>query len=213
MFGHVKLQGFLNVHANFQTFGIALLTLFRMSTGESWNFIMADCARQKSIMFDCEPQGFEQIQKDGIQGCGSPMVAYVYFLSFMIVVSFVFLNLFIVVIFESFENSKNEAHLKVSILAFEKFRIIWTKYDHGGSGYIEVEDLPALIEDILEEEIAWVNELNEDLQNGQIEKEEYEQKNVMFNLYKDHHFLDIAAAAFESQESFKLKAIDSKKME
>lgn len=54
MFGNVKLQGFLNVHANFQTFGIALLTLFRMSTGESWNFIMADCARQKSIIFDCE---------------------------------------------------------------------------------------------------------------------------------------------------------------
>lgn len=128
------------------------------------------------------------------------MAAYMYFLSFMIVVSFVFLNLFIVVIFESFENSKNEAHLKVSTLAFEKFKKLWTKFDHGGSGYIEVEDLPALIEDILDEEIAWVQELNEDLANGQIEKEEYENKNVMFNLYKDHHFLGIAERAFDSKK-------------
>ena len=125
------------------------------------------------------------------------MAAYVYFLSFMIVVSFIFLNLFIVVIFESFENSKNEAHLKVSTLAFEKFRKIWSNFDHKGSGYIEVEDLPPLIEMILDEEIAWVQELNEDLSNGLIEKEEYESKNVMFNLYKDHHFLDIAEAAFD----------------
>lgn len=115
----------------------------------------------------------------------------------MIVVSFIFLNLFIVVIFESFENSKNEVHLKVSTLAFEKFRKIWSNFDHKGSGYIEVEDLPPLVEMILDEEIAWVQELNEDLSNGLIEKEEYESKNVMFNLYKDHHFLDIAEAAFE----------------
>ena len=30
-------------HANFDDFGTALLTLFRMSTGEGWNEIMDDC--------------------------------------------------------------------------------------------------------------------------------------------------------------------------
>ena len=81
-------------------------------------------------MFDCiAQQDYEGIKKDGIQGCGSPIAAYMYFLSFMIVVSFIFLNLFIVVIFESFENSKNEEHLKVSTLAFEKFLRIWSNFD------------------------------------------------------------------------------------
>ena len=130
-----------------------MLTLFRMATGESWNFIMADCARQKSILFDCEPQTYDQVMKDGIHGCGSPMPAYLYFCSYMVVVSFIFLNLFIVVIFESFENSKNEALLKVSMLAFEKFKKIWSHFDHKGTGFIEVENLPALIEMIFEEEI------------------------------------------------------------
>ena len=47
MFGEIKLQSDLNVHANFQTFSAAFLTLFRMSTGESWHTIMYDAARSE----------------------------------------------------------------------------------------------------------------------------------------------------------------------
>ena len=36
------LFGMYNEHANFSNFGRALVTLFRMSTGESWNGIMHD---------------------------------------------------------------------------------------------------------------------------------------------------------------------------
>lgn len=43
----------MNVHANFQSFPIALQTLFRMSTGESWHEIMYDAGRSKSYSFDC----------------------------------------------------------------------------------------------------------------------------------------------------------------
>ncbi len=34
--------GLLNEHANFNSFGMSMLTLFRMATGESWNGIMLD---------------------------------------------------------------------------------------------------------------------------------------------------------------------------
>jgi hypothetical protein len=54
MFAEVKLQGSLDIHANFQSFGGALLTLFRMSTGESWHMLMYDCARTRSLTFDCK---------------------------------------------------------------------------------------------------------------------------------------------------------------
>ena len=33
----------LNRHANFETFGSAMLLLFRMATGENWNNVMHDC--------------------------------------------------------------------------------------------------------------------------------------------------------------------------
>jgi hypothetical protein len=37
--------GMYNEHANFSNFGKAMVTLFRMSTGESWNGIMHDVSK------------------------------------------------------------------------------------------------------------------------------------------------------------------------
>ena len=51
LFAEVQLQETLDDHANFQSFGIAFLTLFRCSTGEGWNALMLDTMRQRSILF------------------------------------------------------------------------------------------------------------------------------------------------------------------
>ena len=53
LFSTVKLQTSLNEHANFQTLGTALVTLFRVSTGDGWNFLMEDASRPRSIDFQC----------------------------------------------------------------------------------------------------------------------------------------------------------------
>lgn len=53
LFSEVNLQTHLNSHANFQHFGVALLTLFRITTGEGWQDIMYDSARQRDILFQC----------------------------------------------------------------------------------------------------------------------------------------------------------------
>lgn len=51
LFAEVMLQETLDDHANFQSFGIAFLTLLRCSTGEAWNWVMLDTMRQQSIVF------------------------------------------------------------------------------------------------------------------------------------------------------------------
>jgi Ion transport protein len=45
VFAEVKLQSYLDIHANFQSFGLAFLTLLRCSTGEAWDSIMMDMVR------------------------------------------------------------------------------------------------------------------------------------------------------------------------
>jgi hypothetical protein len=65
-FSTVKLQEDLNENANFQSFGVAMLTLFRISTGESWNAIMEDCGRGRSIDFQCYEQTYAEQQSQGI---------------------------------------------------------------------------------------------------------------------------------------------------
>mmetsp|Transcript_28676 Transcript_28676/g.13274 ORF Transcript_28676/g.13274 Transcript_28676/m.13274 type:complete len:84 (+) Transcript_28676:254-505(+) len=60
---------------------------------------------------------YEEIQQNGgsPNGCGSSsLVANLYFISFTLVVTFIFLNLFIAVILKGFEESSNSEQLKIS---------------------------------------------------------------------------------------------------
>jgi hypothetical protein len=74
---------------NFSNFGFAFLLNLRIATGEDWNNIMFDCAR---TTYDCVA---------GV-GCGN-ISAYLYFISNQIVVTFVMLNLFVLVVLQLFE--------------------------------------------------------------------------------------------------------------
>jgi len=57
LFANIKLQTNLTNYANFQSFWLALLTLWRCSTGEGWNSLMMDTMRQRSIIFQCDDSG------------------------------------------------------------------------------------------------------------------------------------------------------------
>jgi|TARA_B110000305_G_scaffold241048_1_gene313602 hypothetical protein len=114
-----------------------------MATGESWHEIMFDCGRKKSVTFDCyENISYEQIAKEGILGCGSTVAANMYCISFMVVVSFVFLQLFIAIILESFNTSSGEEGLKIKQETLDKFNQLWTKMFPDLEHYMDVTLLP-----------------------------------------------------------------------
>jgi hypothetical protein len=48
LFGEIKLNNDLNEHANFQSLGIAFLTLIRITTGEKWPNLMESLSRDPS---------------------------------------------------------------------------------------------------------------------------------------------------------------------
>jgi len=91
-YAHVKHGEFLNQHANFRSFGTAVLTLVRSSTGENWNLIMYELVNTEGGCKD-DPQWDDPEP----MGCGVSS-AYVYFFSFILLVGFVMLNVFIAVI-------------------------------------------------------------------------------------------------------------------
>ena len=134
LFSKVALKEALHHRANFQTFYLALVTLFRCSTGEYWNELMHDLAGRdpNSEGEPCvdEPEydpaycGFEGSDWETckpLNGCGRGAWSYVYFMSFAIIVSFVFVNLFVTVILETFEvATKNALETKVQIEGSQK---------------------------------------------------------------------------------------------
>ena len=73
----------INMNANFTTFYLALLTLIRTSTGENWTAVMHDCNAQVGA------------------------IAIFYWVVFILITYFIFLNIFIAVIYESFSAVKS----------------------------------------------------------------------------------------------------------
>ena len=84
MFHDVKSGVVINEYKNFQVFDSSFLLLFSISTGEDWNRIMYDCLH---TLPDCIPG----------ETCGNSL-ASVYFISFIVLITYVMLNLFILVI-------------------------------------------------------------------------------------------------------------------
>jgi hypothetical protein len=53
LFGEIEDDEFLNHNVNFKSFYIAMMTLWRCATGESWNGIMHECFYAQSIVAVC----------------------------------------------------------------------------------------------------------------------------------------------------------------
>ncbi|XP_030634877.1 voltage-dependent T-type calcium channel subunit alpha-1H [Chanos chanos] len=85
----------LSKHANFENFGIAFLTLFRVSTGDNWNGIMKDTLKE------CR----------GGDGCLSylPLLSPLYFVTFVLIAQFVLVNVVVAVLMKHLEESNKEA--------------------------------------------------------------------------------------------------------
>jgi hypothetical protein len=81
LFGEVREGEAIGEEANFCSFPIAMLTLFRCATGEGWNTIMHDAMDE---------------------GHGGSWLAVPYFVSFVVLSSFVVLKMLIAVILETY---------------------------------------------------------------------------------------------------------------
>jgi len=113
LFYDVPETGAINPYNNFSNFGNAMMLCFQIATGENWDRIMFDCARTS---YDCAA---------GIN-CGK-WYAYAYFICFKIVVTYIMLNLFVLVVLQLFEKYFLEDDNAVSVFKedFDMFQEAW----------------------------------------------------------------------------------------
>jgi len=131
-FGDISLSNsdHLNDYANFATFGSSLITLFRMSTGESWNGIMHDCMRTTNCIVG--------------KTCGNPWVAVPFFCSFIVFSTFLMLNVFVAVVLRNFEeevtNDPKNSTNPISRTELANFGKLWSIFT-GGRHQLHCGDL------------------------------------------------------------------------
>jgi len=123
MFGVLGVSFFSNIpqtgegitrHANFTNLGFAMLTLFRISTGEDWHLIMHDCAEDNAA-------------------------APLYFVIFIVVVSFVMINVFVACVVDNMKASQGE------LFPSDLYQQEWSRLDPTGSGWIDADKLQDLL--------------------------------------------------------------------
>jgi hypothetical protein len=77
-------------------------------------------------------------------GCGHES-AYIFFVSYMLIIAFVFINLFIAVILEGFEQSEMIENSMMNTEHMNIFKKAWVKLDPLGSGFITTLELRPLL--------------------------------------------------------------------
>lgn len=109
LFQNVSTGKIINEYNNFADFKMAMLILFRCSTGEDWNAIMFDCGVQQSLI-----------------------ISQIYFMSFITLVMFIMLNLFIMVLIQSYEDCEKNPERVSDIFHKEvkKIKVYWNLHSN-----------------------------------------------------------------------------------
>lgn len=140
VFGLTRLGKTANYQANFRDFGTAMLTLFRMTTGEAWNKIM----HEMMIEFPfCSHNNYTYLMSD----CGSTAWGLGIFLSFEIVAGMILMSLFVVTVIDNFDfTSQEDAMLALFTQEdLTNYKHAWSEFDPKGTGYIKKENVTKLL--------------------------------------------------------------------
>lgn len=154
LFGDIQVLGNPDLHGmnsdvNFTNFYLAMIMLFRISTGESWNNLMHDCF-----------SGARCAEPPHHRDCGNTVVSVIFFVSFMVAGSFVFVNLFIAVIIEKlFQYEQDEGSDQLTLMThdLECFVESWARIAPDGCKYIPTVMLPQLLQDV-DPPLGWKGE-------------------------------------------------------
>lgn len=139
-FGLTKFGSNESGNLNFRDVPRALILLFRMSCGESWNVFMEDFA---TITYPNCVRGDNFFESD----CGSAGWARVLFISWNILSMYIFVSLFVSLIFESFSYvyQRSSGLSIVSREEIRRFKEAWATFDPEGTGFISKEAFPRLL--------------------------------------------------------------------
>ena len=92
---------------HFESLHISLLSLFRVATLEDWTDIMY------TAIYGCQNYGYSGMEELCKSSIAFPFLGWFYFVSFVLLATFIFFNLFIGVIISNMEDIKEKERLRL----------------------------------------------------------------------------------------------------
>jgi len=139
-FGLTRFNTGEDNNVNFRDVPRALILLFRTSVGEGWNQIMEDFANIEPPLCVTSTQ-FQN------NDCGGKDWARFLFITWNMLSMYIFVNLFVSLIYESFSYvyQRSSGLSVISREEIRRFKQAWAELDPDGTGYISKEVFPKLL--------------------------------------------------------------------
>lgn len=139
-FGLTRFGSQESGNINFRTVPKALILLFRMSSGEGWNEVMEDFASIQPPFCTVADEFY-----DG--DCGSAEWARTLFILWNVLSMYIFVNLFVSLIYESFSYvyQRSSGMSVISREEIRRYKQAWAEFDPHGTGFIAKEKFPRLL--------------------------------------------------------------------
>jgi hypothetical protein len=126
----------LTRHANFEGFGTAFLFLIQVTTLDNWGVTMTSL----TITQNCGPE----TNAEGVDHCGSEM-APLYFIPFILLSSYVMVNLFCAIILDNFSTSMELEKSQLKVADLKKFADAWAVFDPDATMLTKTRNFPNLL--------------------------------------------------------------------
>jgi len=140
LFSEVTLNGFFTANQNFSNFTSAFLTMFVVATGDGWGYIMNAAMVTNDLMTVCiESPTYQDYVNNGYEtiGCGNAWGAYLFFYSYYLLVALIFLNLFIAIILDGYQETRNKESRAFNQDCLNQFREVWSEFDPEATGFMK----------------------------------------------------------------------------
>jgi hypothetical protein len=140
-FGNVKHGELLTGDANFETFFLAFNTMWRLSSGESYNGLMHDINIKMPY---CNPNIGGTVNPTE-SNCGNEFWSFLIMQISFTVLNYILVNLFIAIILDNFSEQCSMSESKVTAEILEDFDEVWATFDSKGTGKISEIRLPDML--------------------------------------------------------------------
>lgn len=140
-FSYVKKSNGIDEVVNFETFGNSMLLLFRVGTAAGWNTILDPLMSQPP---DCD----ETFEGRPNGNCGMPLLAVPYFVSYILAIFLIIINMYIAVILENFNEAQQQEEIGLTDDDLETYIQVWERYDTKATYYIPVSKLSDFLDDL-----------------------------------------------------------------
>ncbi|RDD37346.1 Sodium channel protein 60E [Trichoplax sp. H2] len=144
VFNHVKYHGVITKSLNFENFITTSIILVQLSTAAGWTdfhhalSIQPPKCTSASAVSTFVPTG----------NCGSPHLATIYIISYILLTWFVLINLFVAVILSNYQDCVDADSATVSEEDISTFFETWAKYDPEATQFIHYEELSLLLNEL-----------------------------------------------------------------